>query len=213
MFQIHMRDMRADGYGCFTYSASNKVILQSNNIVNAYDEIYSQMDVNLIRYGQEDFSSLANEIIKNTPLIVYSGSDRSFENLSVQDKLFMIDAIYGAKQNNPLFNLELEDASYEIRSLNDKCFPAAIFDLSSSKYNILGPFIYKLGGVGKIIWGCFGEFFEVDINLSYFYAVYYKAAEIINLKMNTWKFSKDFYENSIENVKCIPVEIDGDIFN
>lgn len=148
-FQIHMRDIMTDG--CFTYSASNKVVLHSNNIVKAYDEIHSQMDVNLIRYGQEDFSFLANEIIKNTPFIVYSGSDGSFENLLAQDKLFMIDAICGAKKNNPLFNLDLEESIYEISYLNNKCFPAVIFDLSSSKYDLLGPFIYKLGEAGKII--------------------------------------------------------------
>ncbi|MEG2817685.1 MAG: hypothetical protein RR855_12300 [Comamonas sp.] len=209
-FQIHMRDMDVDGYGCFTYSASNQVILHSTNIISAYDEIFSQMDESLIPYGQKDFYSLANKIIKKIPFIVHSGSAVSFENLSVQDRLFMIDAIYGAKQSNPLFDLELEESIYEIRSLNYDCFPAAIFDLSSSKYNILGPFIYKVGKFEKIIWSCLGEFFEIDIDLSYLYEVYYKAAEIINSKMDTWKFSTEFYKNPIGNMKYIPVTIDGE---
>lgn len=209
-FQIHMRDMDVDGYGCFTYNASNKVLLHSNNIVNAYDEIYSQMDVNLIPYGRKNFSTLANKIIQQIPFIVHSGSTGSFEKLSVEDRLFMIDAIFGAKQNNPLFDLELEESIYEIRDLNCDCFPAAIFDLSSSKYNLLGPYIYKLGETEKIIWSCFDEFFEIDTDFSYFYEVYYKAAEIINSKMETWKFSEDFYKTPIGNRKYIPVTIDGE---
>lgn len=181
-FQIQLNDAGKDGYGEFKYIASNKVILDSKNCVSAYDEIYAQMDHCLINYKGEDFTPLANKIINNFPYLIFSKKFDWFENLSIMDKLFMINAIHGASIDNPLVSLDLDDDIYDISSLNTSSFPIPIFDLSSSRSKLIGPYVYTIGNAGKIIWGTSNEYLEVDVDLSYLYGVYWEMAKFIDEK-------------------------------
>lgn len=206
-FQIIIRNVQDDGLGNFSYYASNQLILDSERDVSVYDEIFGQIVPRIIPYGRKNFLPLANQLIKKYPFIIESGKNDLFEHLSTKDRLLMIDTIHGAKPNNPLLKLKLDDSIYDIPIFHKNCFPVPLLDRSSSRYGLIGPYLYQSNTTGKIVWENSGVFFDVDIDIDYLYSVYWKTAEIIDQKIDTWKFPRNIFDHPFKKDKQIPVTL------
>ncbi|MDA8443814.1 hypothetical protein [Paracidovorax valerianellae] len=201
-FQINIAII--DGfYGNFCYVANNKIILNSDNDVSIYDEIFSQIGA-LSSYDRIAFLGLpveiAEEFIYLAPI-----STENFNVASVEDRIFQFDMLNGAKLHNPLCEIDVPDVVYDIPSKTDG-FPVFLFDLSSSRKGMLGPFLYNSGDSGVILWKNLeqdGE--QAFVDIFYLYAVYWAAMNYVDDYLSTWKFPEKMKNCPVKCEAVIPI--------